>query len=85
MHSTFQMFMDLARFGTLMLVIILGFALAFYAMFGSKSAQLPQGGVIEAYDTYYSSLLTLFGSMLGNFDFSVSVVRINTCMYPGME
>lgn len=71
MHSTFEMFWDLARFGTLMLVIVLGFALAFYAMFGSTSAPLPNGGEIAAYDTYYSSLLTLFGSMLGSFDFSV--------------
>lgn len=68
------MFTDLARFGALMLVIILGFTVAFYAMFGSRSAPLPDGGDIAAYDTYYSSLLTLFGSMLGSFDFSVSVV-----------
>lgn len=75
MHSTFRMFSDLARFGTLMLVFILGFALAFYALFGSTSALLPNGGEISSYDTYFSSLLTLFGSMLGTFDFSVSQGR----------
>lgn len=73
MHSTFKMMGDLARFGALMLVLILGFALAFYAMFGSTSAALPGGRNIAEYDTYYSSLLTLFASMLGNFDFEVGV------------
>lgn len=72
MHSTFRMFSDLARFGALMLVFILGFALAFYALFGSTSALLPDGGEIPNYNTYFSSLLTLFSSMLGTFDFSVS-------------
>lgn len=71
MHSTFQIFTDLAQFGALMLFIVLGFALAFYAMFGSKSASLPEGAAIEQYDTYFSSMLTLFGSMLGSFDFTV--------------
>lgn len=73
MHSVFRMFTDLARFGALMLVIVLGFSLAFYALFGSTSATLPDGGLIAAYDTYYTSVLTLFGSMLGNFDFSVRI------------
>lgn len=71
MHSTFQVFTDLAQFGALMLFIVLGFALAFYAMFGSMSASLPEGAAIEQYDTFFSSMLTLFGSMLGNFDFTV--------------
>lgn len=71
MHSTFKMMEDLARFGALMVVLTLGFALAFYAMFGSTSAALPHGSNIAEYDTYYSSLLTLFASMLGNFDFEV--------------
>ncbi|CAM9561668.1 unnamed protein product, partial [Scytosiphon promiscuus] len=69
MHSTFHVMGDLARFGALMLIITLGFALAFYAMFGSAAAHLPEGGGIAEYDTYYSSILTLFASMLGNFDF----------------
>lgn len=76
MHSTFRMFTDLARFGALMLVILFGFALAFYAMFGSRSATLPDGSGIMAFYTYASSLLTLFASMLGNFDFSVSATRL---------
>ncbi|CAM9180402.1 unnamed protein product [Ectocarpus fasciculatus] len=71
MHSAFNVIGDLARFGALMLVITLGFALAFYAMFGSTSASLPDGGDIAEYDTYYSSILTLFSSMLGNFSFEV--------------
>ncbi|CAM9198081.1 unnamed protein product [Ectocarpus sp. 12 AP-2014] len=71
MHSAFNVIGDLTRFGALMLVITLGFALAFYAMFGSMSASLPDGGDITEYDTYYSSILTLFSSMLGNFSFEV--------------
>ncbi|CAM9347034.1 unnamed protein product [Ectocarpus sp. 4 AP-2014] len=71
MHSAFNVIGDLTRFGALMLVITLGFALAFYAMFGSMSASLPDGGDIAEYDTYYSSILTLFSSMLGNFSFEV--------------
>ena len=71
LHSTFNMMKELSRFGALMLVITFGFALAFYAMFGSSSASQPDGGDIPEYDTYYSSLLTLFASMLGNFDFEV--------------
>lgn len=66
------MMADLARFGALMLVVTLGFALAFYAVFGSKSASRPEGVQIDGYDTYYTSLLTLFSAMLGNFDFAVS-------------
>lgn len=73
LHSTFNMMKELSRFGALMLVITFGFALAFYAMFGSKSASQPDGGDIAEYDTYYSSLLTLFASMLGNFDFEVGL------------
>lgn len=65
------MMKELSRFGALMLVITFGFALAFHAMFGSTSASQPDGGDIAEYDTYYSSLLTLFASMLGNFDFAV--------------
>lgn len=67
------MMKELARFGALMLVITFGFALAFYAMFGSVSASQPDGGAVAEYDTYYSSLLTLFASMLGNFDFKVGL------------
>lgn len=73
LHSTFNMMRDLTRFGALMLVITFGFALAFYAMFGSTSASQPDGGDIPAFSTYYTSLLTLFASMLGNFDFKVGV------------
>lgn len=74
MHSAFNVIGDLTRFGALMLVITLGFALAFYAMFGSTSASLPDGGDIAEYDTYYASILTLLSSMLGNFSFEVSRV-----------
>lgn len=73
MHSTFHVMGDLARFGALMLIITLGFALAFYAMFGSAAAHLPEGGGIAEFDTYYTSILTLFASMLGNFDFEVRI------------
>lgn len=70
-HATFQMMADLSRFGALILVVTLGFALAFYALFGARSATFPEGGAIDKYKTYQSALLTLFESMLGNFDFEV--------------
>ena len=79
MHSLFQMLSDLARFGALMVVFILGFALAFYSLFGSTSVLLPDGGEISNFDTYSSSLLTLFGSMLGTFDFTVSQCAKKGC------
>lgn len=82
MHSTFKMMGDLTRFGAIMLVLTLGFALGFYAMFGSTSAALPGGSNIPEFDTYYSSLLTLFASMLGNFDFEVGE-RVGVCAAGG--
>lgn len=73
------MMADLARFGAIMLVITLGFALGFYALFGSTSAYSPEDSGISAYDTYYTSFLTLFGSMLGAFDFQVRVDNMRDC------
>lgn len=71
-HSTFEMMTDLVRFGALMLVITMGFALCFYALFGSVSASLSEDAQLEEYSSYYTSMLTLFESMLGSFRFDVS-------------
>lgn len=66
------MMADFARFGAIMFLITLGFALAFYAMFGTTSPSLPEDARVPGYESYQMSLLTLFASLLGNFDFQVS-------------
>ncbi|CAM9546666.1 unnamed protein product [Choristocarpus tenellus] len=61
-HATFQMMGNLLRFGMIMVIILLGFAVSFHGLFGEN---------VYSYSTFRGTCLTLFSSMLGDFDFQV--------------
>ncbi|CAM9399256.1 unnamed protein product [Discosporangium mesarthrocarpum] len=60
--AMFKMMSDLLVFGLIMVMIMLGFSLAFYGLFGD--------GSVPAYSTFQRTWLTLFSSMLGDFHFN---------------
>ncbi|CAN0030798.1 unnamed protein product, partial [Phaeothamnion confervicola] len=56
------MMKELSRFILVLAIVMMGFTVAFHALFSGD-------GAISGYQTYSETLLTLFGSMLGGFDF----------------
>lgn len=61
------MMAHLARFTVFLLVVMASFAVAFQTLFFTCIGLEPT--LDEAYGTFWRSLLTMFESMLGNFDF----------------
>ncbi|CAM9947328.1 unnamed protein product, partial [Discosporangium mesarthrocarpum] len=61
----FDMLRELARFSLILIVIMLGFAMAFFALFRDRSEAPPW---VDAGETYGVSVLTLFRAALGDFN-----------------
>lgn len=75
---------QLAQFSLVLLLVMLGFAASFSALYGNDTALVEQKGascdvsehpIVAAFGTLGDALLTMFGSMLGEFDFGVFFER----------
>ena len=69
----------LARFAVFLLVVMASFALAFHALFFTCDGVEPS--LEDAFGTFWRSMLTMFESMLGGFDFDV-LLSADECNRP---
>ena len=73
----------LARFTVFLLVVMASFALAFHALFFTcDGVELSSEDALEdEFGTFWRSMLTMFESMLGGFDFDV-LLSAHECNRP---
>lgn len=74
------MLKELVQFSVVLLIVMIGFAVSFRALFGNRTifvernldgCDVSDHPLVEAFGTLRSALLTMFQAMLGEFDFEL--------------
>lgn len=76
------MISHLAKFSAFFIVVMMGFALAFHALFYTCERTEDGEDLMTSFGTFARSLLTTFEAMLGSFDFRLFEEAADECALP---